>query len=104
VYVKRADLSQPPPAKAWIFVDEHPGSINDGYFQVSMTSMAWPDVPASYHNRACSFSFADGHGEIRKWLDPETVQPVVQGVNVQSIPTSHLKDITWVRERSSAPN
>jgi prepilin-type processing-associated H-X9-DG protein len=103
VYMKTTDLRTPPPAKAWIFVDEHPGSINDGYFQVSMASMSWPDVPASYHNGACGFSFADGHCEARKWQDSETRVPVAQGVTVQSVPTAHLADLRWVRERSSAP-
>jgi prepilin-type processing-associated H-X9-DG protein len=27
------------------------------------------DVPATYHNGACGFAFADGHSEIHKWVD-----------------------------------
>ena len=29
-----------------------------------------PDAPATYHNGACGFSFADGHSEIHKWVGP----------------------------------
>jgi prepilin-type processing-associated H-X9-DG protein len=25
------------------------------------------------HNGACGFSFADGHAEIRKWIDPDSL-------------------------------
>jgi prepilin-type processing-associated H-X9-DG protein len=27
----------------------------------------WGDIPASYHNGACGYSFADGHSEIKSW-------------------------------------
>jgi prepilin-type N-terminal cleavage/methylation domain-containing protein/prepilin-type processing-associated H-X9-DG protein len=57
----------PRPAKTWLFLDEHPDSINDGYFINSPTAPAWQDIPASYHNGACGFSFADGHSEIKRW-------------------------------------
>ena len=57
----------PRPAKTWLFIDEHPDSINDGYFDNNPDSNHWQDIPACYHNGACGFSFADGHSEIRKW-------------------------------------
>ena len=33
----------------------------------------WANLPANYHNGACGFSFADGHAEIKKWQDPDTL-------------------------------
>ncbi|HOX04178.1 MAG TPA: type II secretion system protein [Candidatus Paceibacterota bacterium] len=54
------------PAETWIYVDEHPDSINDaGCFAPYTTSFI--DLPASYHNGACGFAFIDGHSEIHKW-------------------------------------
>jgi len=35
-----------------------------------MKQHSWEHLPASYHNGACGFTFADGHSEIKKWLDP----------------------------------
>jgi prepilin-type N-terminal cleavage/methylation domain-containing protein/prepilin-type processing-associated H-X9-DG protein len=65
-YLKQAQV--PRSAKTWLFLDEHPDSINDGYFINNPTGVPyWQDTPASYHNGACGFSFADGHSEIRKW-------------------------------------
>jgi prepilin-type processing-associated H-X9-DG protein len=55
------------PAKTWLVLDEHPDSINDGYFINNPNASAWQDIPASFHNGACGFSFADGHSEIKKW-------------------------------------
>lgn len=63
---KSSQFLYPPPAQAWVFLDEHPDSINDaGFFPPHSTS--WVDVPATYHNGACGVAFADGHSEIRKW-------------------------------------
>lgn len=63
---KMTDFIYPPPVDNWVFVDEHPDSINDaGFFNPHQTQ--WVDVPATYHNGACGFSFADGHAEIHKW-------------------------------------
>lgn len=67
-YKQYLKLGQVPrPAKTWVFLDEHPDTINDGYFINNPTATAWQDIPASYHNGACGFSFADGHSEIKKW-------------------------------------
>lgn len=65
-YLKQTEV--PAPAKTWLFLDEHPDSINDGYFINNPTVNYWQDIVASYHDGACGFSFADGHSEIRKWL------------------------------------
>ena len=67
-YKQWLKLTQVPrPAKTWLMMDEHPDSINDGYFINNPSGTAWQDIPASYHNGACGFSFADGHSEIKKW-------------------------------------
>jgi prepilin-type N-terminal cleavage/methylation domain-containing protein/prepilin-type processing-associated H-X9-DG protein len=67
-YKQYLKLSQcPKPAKTWLTLDEHPDSINDGYFINNPAVSSWQDIPACYHNGACGFSFADGHSEIKKW-------------------------------------
>jgi prepilin-type N-terminal cleavage/methylation domain-containing protein/prepilin-type processing-associated H-X9-DG protein len=61
-----SDFINPSPVETWVFLDEHPDSINDaGFFNPHAWS--WVDVPATYHNGAAGFSFADGHAEIHKW-------------------------------------
>lgn len=61
------------PARTWVFIDEHPDSINDAAFANACTGADAPntaqiiDMPANYHNGACGFSFADGHSEIKSW-------------------------------------
>jgi len=101
-YNKITDINNPPPAKLWVFVDEHPDSINDGWTITDVTNPNnWVDLPASYHNGACGFGFADGHAEIKKWLESSTKVRVTQNqFNGFSAPGS--RDIPWIIERSSA--
>jgi prepilin-type N-terminal cleavage/methylation domain-containing protein/prepilin-type processing-associated H-X9-DG protein len=77
---RMSDLLRPGPANTWLFVDEHPDSISDAIFVfrpgAQPGNYVWQDLPASSHNGACGFSYADGHSEIHKWLDGRTKQIV----------------------------
>jgi prepilin-type N-terminal cleavage/methylation domain-containing protein/prepilin-type processing-associated H-X9-DG protein len=64
---KTSDLTIPTPVDTFVFLDEHPDSINDGAFFAPQGVAQFVDIPATYHNLACGFSFADGHAEIHKW-------------------------------------
>jgi prepilin-type processing-associated H-X9-DG protein len=63
-------------AETLVFADEEPPSINDGFFGVFITGDTWWDVPATWHSRGCNFSFADGHAEHWRWVDPRTLTAV----------------------------
>ena len=100
------DLINPSPAGTFVFIDEREDSINDAVMVVGMFGYpdqpgAWKivDYPASYHNRAGGFSFADGHSEIKRWL-VSTTRPV--HITVWPIPTGFdRRDFLWVSERST---
>jgi prepilin-type N-terminal cleavage/methylation domain-containing protein/prepilin-type processing-associated H-X9-DG protein len=100
---KSAELVKPGPTMTWVFVDEHPDSINDGcsFVNVGFTgaSCRWTDLPASYHNGACGFAFADGHSEIKRWLDPRTKQPVKR-VDFAGLDVPNSVDFAWVADRT----
>jgi prepilin-type N-terminal cleavage/methylation domain-containing protein/prepilin-type processing-associated H-X9-DG protein len=74
-FLKQTDVPQP--ANTWVTLDEHADSINDAFFVVGLNASQWGDLPASYHNGACGFSFADGHAEIHKWKSGTSVYPGV---------------------------
>ncbi len=105
-YLKSTDVVDPGPAMTWVLIDEHPDSINDGFFVVDMkgypnpASAALPDFPASYHNGAGGLSFADGHAEIKKWQDPRT-KPPVKKVTVTSVGQANNRDVVWLWERTT---
>ena len=64
---KTSDLRIPGPVDTFVFVDEHPDSINDSAYFAPQSKTQFVDIPATYHNLACGFSFADGHADIHKW-------------------------------------
>jgi prepilin-type N-terminal cleavage/methylation domain-containing protein len=102
-YQKMTDIINPVPSKLWVFVDEHPDSINDGWTIMNPTDpTTFVDLPASYHNGACGFGFADGHGEIHKWLEGQTKVPV-RMISMNNFPAgSNSRDTRWIIERSTA--
>jgi len=109
IYEKLSEITRPPPSMLWVFVDEHPDSINDGCLFTEMNTAAalWIDMPASYHNGACGYSFADGHSEIHKWRGSLAKQAVRFSVDhvrcaAGSAPVD-VADFQWHKSRSSAP-
>ena len=110
IFLKESDFTRPGPAMTWVFLDEHPDSINDCFFGMRMPpkafwpyAAAWDDMPASYHNGACSFSFADGHGEIKKWLDKNSVWPVGKQSPCAGTGSTSQRDSAWMVARTTAP-
>jgi prepilin-type processing-associated H-X9-DG protein len=98
-FLKQSDVPQP--VKTWVTLDEHPDSINDGFFIVDINATQWGDLPASYHNGACGFSFADGHSEIRKWLSATSKYPVRYYFSVRPFDAAGRVDFQWYRERTA---
>lgn len=95
--------SIPRPANIFVFLDEHPDSINDGYFLNKAYYHEWVDLPASYHDGAATFSFADGHSQLRRWQYARTKRPPLPdaaGLPLY-IPSHEDADFKWVIERMS---
>jgi len=67
--ITTGDLLIPGPSSTWVYVDEEPDSINDAGCFAPNSRVNIVDVPATYHNGACGFAFADGHSEIHRWID-----------------------------------
>ncbi len=107
-FIKATDIQTP--SKTWVTIDEREDSINDGWFAVNMTSYdpqrssahIIVDYPATYHNKAGGLSFADGHSEIRKWVDGRTA-PVLKFGQLLPLgqPSPNNRDIDWLQERST---
>jgi prepilin-type N-terminal cleavage/methylation domain-containing protein/prepilin-type processing-associated H-X9-DG protein len=105
-FYKTSDLAAVGASQLFVLLDEHPDSINAGGFANQMVEAPAAariiDYPASYHNRAAGLSFADGHAEIRKWIDPRTVQPVKFYEMPLNVSSPNNRDMVWLSERTSA--
>ena len=75
VFTKEEEIVDPPLSKAWVFIDEHERSINDGWFAFDMIgSRGFIDVPASRHGNRYVLAFADSHAESWKLDDTRTIR------------------------------
>ena len=101
-WIQFLKMSQfPGPASFYVFVEEHPDTINDGYFMNRWDVIKWGNLPASWHNGAANMSWADGHLERHRWT-PDTVRPPVRGgVGSGGFVPSPPTDYLWLRERTS---
>ena len=104
VYAKFSEMLDPGPTMTWVLLDEREDSINDGYWVTLM--QGYPDkpqlayivdYPASYHNRAGGFSFADGHSEIKKWQDSRTTPPINKNLQLDVLSKGN-KDVMWLQD------
>jgi prepilin-type N-terminal cleavage/methylation domain-containing protein/prepilin-type processing-associated H-X9-DG protein len=107
IFRKTSELTTLPSAQAWVFIDEREDSINDGLFQTDLvnrdSAARIVDYPASYHNGAAGLSFADGHAEIRRWVDSRTTPVLKRGQLIQlGVNSPNNPDVAWLQERSSA--
>ncbi len=109
VYLKTGDFNDPGPSSSFVFLDEREDSMNDGFWVVDMTgypdkpaSWRMVDYPASYHNGSGGLSFADGHSEVRKWVDPRTVPKLQKNGSIPlNVASPNNRDVFWLQEHST---
>jgi prepilin-type processing-associated H-X9-DG protein len=117
-YFKSSQIFQP--SEIFVFVDEHPNTIDDGSFVIQennyntpsagfgtsfTTTPQWTDMPASYHNRSAAFSFADGHSSLHRWMNGGTIRPATPGANQPAaVSGSDQGDVQWMIAHMGSQN
>ncbi|MGO9585937.1 MAG: type II secretion system protein [Limisphaerales bacterium] len=86
----------------YVLLDENPYSINDGFFVCDLANIHyWIDIPASYHNGSCGFSFADGHAEIHRWHDGNVLTYRSVNNNNQTPQDPSTGDLAWLQQKAT---
>jgi prepilin-type N-terminal cleavage/methylation domain-containing protein/prepilin-type processing-associated H-X9-DG protein len=74
-FLRESELAAARPSSIWVDMDEHEQSINDAWFFVTMDdAQPFASFPAARHNHGYNLSFADGHIELFKLVDPESLR------------------------------
>jgi prepilin-type N-terminal cleavage/methylation domain-containing protein len=113
IYKKSDDITSPSPSQLWVFIDEHPDSIDDGRFVVDSERQGAAaqliSFPANFHSGASSLSFTDGHSEFHKWRDERTLYHnrycgCLASYAHQGFYTAapNSPDIAWLQQRTSS--
>ncbi|HEV2694916.1 MAG TPA: prepilin-type N-terminal cleavage/methylation domain-containing protein [Verrucomicrobiae bacterium] len=106
IFNKQSDINNPSPVNAWVFIDEHPDSINDGSFRVNMQGVAddgtggtytWNDYPANNHGGIGVLAYADGHVATHKWVDGALVPNPVKYAKNTNLTAQNNADLIWLR-------
>ncbi len=110
IFRKTSDLNLGSPSQLFVFIDEHPDGINYGDFAVvwtdaeNISKAKIIDYPAGTHGGAGGLSFADGHSEIHRWVDPRTRPPFRNSQNFSGFasgPSPGNLDMLWLAERTT---
>jgi prepilin-type processing-associated H-X9-DG protein len=113
LYLKLSQVNaNPGAASIFVFLDMRPDSIDAGNFGVCMDG--YPSSPGAYrfwdlpgfqHSGGCSFSYADGHSEYKKWKNSDTTPPLVPppGSVADKFTSPNNQDIGWMQERATRP-
>jgi len=107
---KSTDIKTPPTTDAIVFCEEGP-SMDDGQFgfdpklpaDTGFSGWTWVNIPAFYHGSSTAFSFADGHGELHRWLDGSALRAAFLNLTYATStqvpdPTTDHTDITWLKQ------
>jgi prepilin-type N-terminal cleavage/methylation domain-containing protein/prepilin-type processing-associated H-X9-DG protein len=99
-FFKSTDFPQP--TQFYVFIEEHPDTLNDGFFVDSWDEIKWNNLPASYHAGAANLHFADGHVESHRWATADTVRPAQRGGAGGGgfVPTP-ATDFQWLKDHAT---
>jgi len=97
------------PSQEWVFLNEHPDSIDDGIFyddpRATSGTGSLIEVPSSYLGGGCGISFADGHAEVHKWttsafLVPVKAQPGYKYPGTGGVSYTQNADMAWLAQHT----
>jgi len=84
-----------------LFTDVHPKSICWPYYAVQMRDDIFLLFPGNAHSMGSVISFADGHAERHRWVDPRTTAAQSSDYHAHHEPSPHNLDLVWLRQHSS---
>jgi prepilin-type N-terminal cleavage/methylation domain-containing protein/prepilin-type processing-associated H-X9-DG protein len=82
-------------ADQFVYLDENPKSLNDGFFLFIAQGTGINDRPAVNHGNSTSFSFADGHCALQPWRDAF--------LTLNSTYAAGDKDPAWLAQHGTVP-
>ena len=108
---KASQLVNPGPGHTFVFIDEHPMSIDDGIFGMQLPeppepggSWIWGSYPGDRHNNGANLSFADGHVEYHRWRAHRIITSFRGGKTfIRPDDAPNLEDQHWLWERIPRP-
>ena len=111
LFLNLNSMADPGPTQFIVFSDQR--EDQNGYPNLFFDMTGYPEKPQQtqfngdlvpfYHGGATSYSFADGHSELKRWADPRTKVPLKknQPQPVQVVPSPNNRDLVWLQEHAT---
>jgi len=101
---KHASITEPTMAMVFMEEADTQRGYNDLDWLLDVNPPGWVDPFAIFHAGTSTLSFADGHAENHKWLEPTTIKAatdLANGILSFNWPGGNAKnrDFRWVYER-----
>lgn len=94
------------PTETWSIIEPHDDTIISAVFENNGRKHfhynEWAAVPSKRHNDGCNFSFADGHVERHRWLQPHGIGPVRRRSGYGGAATCAARDVEWLTVHATA--
>jgi prepilin-type N-terminal cleavage/methylation domain-containing protein/prepilin-type processing-associated H-X9-DG protein len=100
---KLSNLAKPKPAGIFLFQDVLPENLCYPAFMVLLGERpeSFFHFPSSLHRGGGVVTFADGHAEFHRWVDPRTRPAPVAGMVAHYIQSPNNPDLAWIQQRTS---
>ena len=107
-----SDITRPSPAVAYVFCDVNLYSVRDGRFDTPFGNQWAEQVPSARHANSGTVSYADGHCELHRWVEPSTITmnrdpfQIGSSGNMPQFPSAYggqNRDILWVWNHTFLP-
>jgi prepilin-type N-terminal cleavage/methylation domain-containing protein/prepilin-type processing-associated H-X9-DG protein len=103
VFLRDHDLAAATPSSIWVQLDEHIGTLDDGWFMVTMNdSRPFASLPSTRHQNGYGLNFADGHAEFYRLRSPAALIPEMQSEAFSEfqMPEVSATNSDWIKLKS----
>jgi len=102
---KVTDFHSPGPSQCWVYIDEHPDSMDDALlYTANYPVTTFTELPGNLHAGGCGVTFGDGHAEIHNWKGPVmNAHRKVMYTAIRGVPcTIDDPDMLWLAQHTPA--
>jgi prepilin-type N-terminal cleavage/methylation domain-containing protein/prepilin-type processing-associated H-X9-DG protein len=102
-FAKQTDIAVASPSQIFTFLDVAPGYICHAGFVVAEESILYYHFPSAQHDLGGVVTFADGHVEAHRWVEPNTVQKArtVEWISDHFNFEPGNRDLKWLQDHAS---
>lgn len=102
LFNKQGDFALAAPSQILSFLDTAPAYVCHAAFVIDVAFANYYHLPSAGHDRGSPLTFADGHSEFKRWMEPRTIQEALSPdfpghINIRP----DNRDLKWLQDHAS---